>query len=431
MLALVTIEWTRLQQARELQMPWRKWGPYLSERQWGTVREDMSLDGDAWQGFTHEQARSRAYHWGEDGIAGICDEQLRLCFALAFWNGRDPIIKERLFGLANGEGNHGEDVKEYYYYLDNLPTHAYMRMLYKYPQAAFPYAELVHRNRERSRLDLEYELLDTGVFDENRYFDIYVEYAKESPEDILIRITVENRGPADAPLCVLPHLWFRNSWWRNPTAPRPSLERAQIHEMPVVAAKHAELGPRYLWCEGAQDLLFTDNETNTEHLVGQPNSSAFVKDGINDYIVQGKPDAVDRAGHGTKCAAQYDLSVSANGKMTLRLYFGPSASADHWTRFDAVMSARRRETDEFYAALLPKRVAPDAALIVRQAFSGMLWSKQTYLYDATVWISERTPIAQRGSRTIRNREWFHMVASDVISMPDKWEYPWFAAWDLA
>ena len=430
MLPSVTIEWTRLQQARELQVPWRKWGPYLSERQWGTVREDTSL-GDAWQGFTHDQARSRAYHWGEDGIAGICDEQMRLCFALAFWNGHDPIMKERLFGLANGEGNHGEDVKEYYYYLDNLPTHAYMRMLYKYPQAAYPYAELVHRNRERSRLDLEYELLDTGVFDEDRYFDIFVEYAKESPEDILIRITVENRGPENAPLHVLPHLWFRNTWWRNPTAPRPLLERASIHEMPVVTAKHADLGTRYLWCEGARDLLFTDNETNTEHLVGQPNGSAFVKDGINDYLVQGKLDAVDLAGHGTKCAAHYDLLVPAKGKVAVRLYFGPSASADHWARFDSIMSARRREADEFYAALLPKGIAPDAALIVRQAFSGMLWSKQTYLYDATVWISERTPIAQRGARTIRNREWFHMLASDVISMPDKWEYPWFAAWDLA
>ncbi|HEU4624497.1 MAG TPA: hypothetical protein VFS52_07040 [Steroidobacteraceae bacterium] len=426
----MTVEWTRLQQTRELQVPWRKWGPYLSERQWGTVREDMSL-ANAWEGFTHEQARSRAYHWGEDGIAGICDEQMRLCFALAFWNGRDPILKERMFGLANGEGNHGEDVKEYYYYLDNLPTHAYMRMLYKYPQAAYPYAELVHRNRERSRLDVEYELLDTGIFDEDRYFDIFIEYAKASPEDILIRVTVENRGSEDAPLHLLPHLWFRNTWWRNPQGPRPTLERVRAHEMPLVAARHAELGTRYLWCEGAKDVYFTDNETNTEHLIGQPNGSAFVKDGINDYLVQGKQHAIDPDGHGTKCAAHYDLLVPAKGKVAVRLYFGPSASADHWTRFDTVMSARRRDTDEFYAAVLPKSLAPDAALIARQAFSSLLWSKQTYVYDASAWISERAPIARRGARAIRNRNWFHMVASDVIAIPDKWEYPWFVAWELA
>jgi hypothetical protein len=423
-------ELERLRQARELDVPWRKWGPYLSDRQWGTVREDQTPTGDAWLGFTHEESRSRVYRWGEDGIAGLCDEQMRLCFALAFWNGRDPIIKERFFGLANGEGNHGEDVKEYYFYLDNLPSHAYMRMLYKYPQAAFPYNDIVHVNRERGRLDLEYELLDTGVFEEDRYFDIFIEYAKESPEEILIRVTVENRGPEEAKLHVLPHLWFRNTWWRSPQVARPVLEQMPAARTPTIVAHHSELGTRYLRCEGASELLFTDNETNTELLIGQPNASPYVKDGINDYLVRGLQSAVDPRKQGTKSAAHYALTIPPHQKHTIRLRLGPAADGS-FELFDSTFLGRRHEADEFYSALTAHNASADSALVMRQAFAGLLWSKQTYLYDLRAWLDERKALRSHGARNIRNRDWFHMVASDVISMPDKWEYPWFAAWDLA
>jgi hypothetical protein len=429
---ILSAELGRLREAREREVPWRKWGPYLSERQWGTVREDLSAVGDAWASFTHEAARSRAYHWGEDGIAGLCDEHMRLCFALAFWNGRDPFLKERLFGLANGEGNHGEDVKEYYFYLDNVPSHAYMRMLYKYPHAAFPYVELVHRNRERGRLQPEYELIDTGVFDGDHYFDVFIEYAKESPEEILIRVTVENRGPYPARIHVLPHLWFRNTWWRNPQAGRPRLERASssIPDTSVISAHHRELGARFLVCERADELLFTDNETNSELLVGEPNANPFVKDGINDYLVQGDPAAIDVKEQGTKSAAHYDLTVSGRGRRVIRMHLGPRAGST-FEDFDATFVARRHEADEFYAALMPRDAGADAVLVARQAFAGLLWSKQTYHYDVASWLNDRRRRSTGGARTIRNRDWFHMVASDVISMPDKWEYPRFAAWDLA
>jgi hypothetical protein len=426
-------ELERLRQARELEVPWRKWGPYLSERQWGTVREDLSATGDAWAGFTHEGARSRAYRWGEDGIAGICDEQMRLCFALAFWNGRDSCLKERLFGLANGEGNHGEDVKEYYFYLDNLPSHAYMRMLYKYPQAAFPYTELVHRNRERGRLQSEYELIDTGVFDGDRYFDVFVEYAKQSPEELFVRVTLANRGADPARIHVLPHLWFRNTWWRHPQAAgRPRLERVPSSrpDSLLIAAYHGELGKRYLLCERAEEALFTDNETNTELLVGEPNANPFVKDGINDYVVQGDLAAVDPKGQGTKSAAHYDLTVPGKGTRVIRLRLGADAGGS-FADFDATFEARHREADEFYAALAPHDADADTRLVLRQAFANLLWSKQTYHYDVAAWLNDRRGRGGRGTRTIRNRDWFHMVASDVISMPDKWEYPRFAAWDLA
>jgi len=423
-------ELERLRQARELEVPWRKWGPYLSDRQWGTVREDQTPTGDAWLGFTHEESRSRVYRWGEDGIGGLCDEQMRLCFALAFWNGRDPIVKERFFGLANGEGNHGEDVKEYYFHLDNLPSHAYMRMLYKYPQAAFPYNDIVHVNRERGRLDFEYELIDTGVFDEDRYFDIFIEYAKESPEEILVRVTVENRGPETASLHVLPHLWFRNTWWRSPQLARPLLEQSPVSQIPTIVAHHDELGTRYLRCEGARELLFTDNETNTELLIGQPNATPYVKDGINDYIVRGLQSAVDPRKQGTKSAAHYELTLPPHGKEVIRLRLGPAAEAS-FDLFDSTFLARRHEADEFYSALSPRNGSTDSALVMRQAFAGLLWSKQTYLYDLRAWLDERTAQRSPGARNVRNRDWFHMVASDVISMPDKWEYPWFAAWDLA
>lgn len=428
----MTREHERMRAAREQGIPWRKWGPYLSERQWGTVREDRSLGGNAWDGFTYAQARSRAYHWGEDGIAGICDEQMRLCFALALWNGFDPTLKERMYGLANGEGNHGEDVKEYYFYLDNLPSHAYMRMLYKYPQTAFPYPDLVHGSRARGPLEPEYELLDTGVFDSNRYFDVFVEYAKESPEDLLIRITAINRGPEGARLHVLPHLWFRNTWWHGSNEIRPRLERQAIQPqgIPVVVARHVELGTRYLWCEGAKELLFTDNETNTEALTGQPNASAYVKDGIDEYIVKGRQAAVDPSGHGTKCAAHYDLVIPAGGQSIVRLRLGIPTDAGAFDHFNRTMTTRHSEADEYYAALTPAAAGADAALIVRQAFAGLLWSKLSYHYEGAAWVSERSG-ANTGSRTIRNRDWFHLSASDVIFVPDKWEYPWFRSWDLA
>ncbi|HEU4647795.1 MAG TPA: hypothetical protein VFS33_01950 [Gemmatimonadales bacterium] len=432
----ITQEHDRLREAREERVPWRKWGTYLSERQWGTVREDYSPNGDAWNAFSHEQARSRAYHWGEDGIAGFCDEQMQLCFALALWNGRDSILKERLFGLTNSEGNHGEDVKEYYYYLDNTPSHAYAKMLYKYPQAAFPYTELVQANRARSRHEPEYELIDTGIFDGDRYFDVFVEYAKESPEEILIRISVVNRGPDTAGLHVLPHLWFRNSWWRAPDIPRPTLERGGgTPRIPVIVARHPDLVARYLHCEGAGELLFTNNETNAERLFGGTNVTRYVKDGINDYVVHGATDAVAPDGRGTKAAAHYELVVPGGGTHVLRLRLGaraPTARSTAFAQFDDTMEARRLEADQFYTAITPRDADADVAQIVRQAFAGMLWTKQTYVYDLLPWLGERGVDPATGAdRPVRNREWFHMATADVISMPDKWEYPWFAAWDLA
>jgi hypothetical protein len=401
------------------------------------VREDYTSGGDAWFGFTHDQARSRAYRWGEDGIGGLCDEHMRLCFALAFWNGRDPILKERLFGLANGEGNHGEDVKEYYFYLDNLPTHSYMSLLYKYPQAEFPYRDLVHVNRQRTRQEFEYELIDTGIFDDERYFDIRVEYAKRTAEDILIRVTAHNRGPETARLHVLPHLWFRNTWWRDPGAHRPSLRAWQGPGAWTVVARHSELGIRALRCHQAAGVLFTDNETNTQRLYGQPNAEPFVKDGINEYIVRGARHAADSEGPGTKCAARYVLEIPRGGSLAVRLRLFPDADGGRGSgpdletaEFDALVESRRREADEFYAALTPGRCDPEQQLIVRQAFAGLLWNKQSYLYDVGAWLGEHASGGgEKGS--CRNSSWFHLCAADVISMPDKWEYPWFASWDLA
>jgi hypothetical protein len=436
----VTAEHQRLQQARTGEVPWRKWGPYLSDRQWGTVREDCTTDGNAWGGFTHDQARSRAYRWGEDGLAGICDDHMRLCFAIALWNGRDPILKERLFGLANGEGNHGEDVKECYFHLDNLPTHSYMSLLYKYPQTPFPYEELVHVNRERSQLEPEFELLDTGVFDEDRYFDVLIEYAKESAEDLLIRVTCANRGPQPATLHVLPHLWFRNTWWREPHLPRPVLRAGQADGYGVILAHHTELGLRQLQCEGSAELLFTDNETNIERLSNLANLEPFVKDGIGRYIVQGEMTAVDPNRRGTKAAAVYVMTLAPGERRSVRMRFcavsdPDQASADVdscMRRFDAVFAQRRSEADDFHAALAPPSADYDARLILRRALAGLLWSKQVYIYDVSSWLAD----SARGSaayreRANRNAMWPHVVATDVISVPDKWEYPWFAAWDLA
>ncbi len=428
-------EQRRLAEARS-GTPWRKWGPYLSERQWGTVREDYSETGDAWNYFTHDQSRYRAYRSGEDGLAGFSDEKQRLCFALALWNGQDPILKERLFGLTNCEGNHGEDVKEYYFYLDSTPTHSYMKWLYKYPQQAYPYADLVDTNRRRSHVEHEYELLDTGVFKDNRYFDIFVEYAKASPEDILIRITVENRGPDAATLHLLPTLWFRNVWTWSPDVSKPTLRQIGGQKgFRTIEARHAELGERWLCVNGDVPLLFTENETNTQKLNGTPNAGAYVKDGINDYVVCGREDAVNPAGTGTKVAAHHTLKVEAGGRAVARLRLtdhAPEHSKDLLVGFDKTFSERRSEADEFYRAITPSSVTQDQARVMRQALAGMLWSKQYYLFEADKWIRDHggDPITASGGPT-RNREWGHMVNDDIISMPDKWEYPWYAAWDLA
>jgi Glycosyl hydrolase family 63 C-terminal domain len=416
--------------------PWRKWGPYLSERQWGTVREDYSLDGNAWDYFTHDQARSRAYHWGEDGLAGISDFNQRLCFSVALWNGKDPILKERAFGLTNSEANHGEDVKEYYFYLDSTPTHSYMKYLYKYPQAAFPYLNLIETNRSRGRGDMEYELLDTGVFNEDRYFDVFVEYAKQSPEDILIQISVVNRGPEPATVHVLPTLWFRNTWTWWPGTPKPSLKQVSGHkDEQFVVASHADLGERYLYCEGDAELLFTENETNNERIFGTANQSPYVKDGINNYVVGGKKDAVNPEKTGTKSAAHYQLNVGAGRAATVRLRLtdvAPAAIGDPFKSFAEIMETRKREADEFYKAITPTRVSEDEALVMRQALAGMLWSKQFFFFDLDKWLTEHGEDPMKpGGRVGRNAEWFHMVNNHVISMPDKWEYPWYAAWDLA
>jgi hypothetical protein len=396
------------------------------------VREDYSDGGDAWNYFTHDQARSRAYHWGEDGLAGISDDKQQLCFALAMWNGKDPIVKERLFGLTNSEGNHGEDVKEYYFYLDSTPTHTYMKYLYKYPQAAYPYADLVDTNRSRSRHEFEYELLDTGVFDQDRYFDVFVEYAKASPEDILIEITACNRGPDPATLHLLPTLWFRNTWsWGQAPAPRPVLRQSGPA---TVTASHPGLGDRFLSCEGAAELLFTENETNTERLFGTPNRTRYVKDGIDSYIVHGRREAVNPDRTGTKMAAHYPLTVGAGEQRTIRLRLHDAALASPFDGgFDATAKVRRREADQFYASVIPGSLDADAATVMRQALAGMLWSKQFYYYDVDRWLEERgsDPFKANRRQAPRNEHWQHVYNADVISMPDKWEYPWYAAWDLA
>jgi hypothetical protein len=429
-----TREQQRLEEARKARVPWRKWGPYLSERQWGTVREHLSREREAWDDLTHDEARSRAYQSGEDGIAGFSDDQLRLCFAVALWNGRDPILKERLFGLTNSQGNHGEDVKEYYFYLDSTPTHSYGKMLYKYPQAPFPYDALVSENGRRTRAELEYELIDTGVFDDDRYWDVFVEYAKVDPEDILIRITAANRGPDAATLHVLPHLWFRDTWSAGTSTSRPSLEAADRAPHPLVVARHDELGARYLACERASELLFTENATNSALLWGKPNLSPYVKDGIGECIVLGRREAINPARRGTKAAAHHVLMVPAGGSATIRLRLTPSeivATSEPFRGFDDTFEQRRSEADEFYGRLIPSSVGEDAARMIRQSYAGLLWSKQAYIYDVEGWLRARGYEPDAADEAQRNAHWFHMFNADVISMPDKWEYPWFAAWDLA
>src|SRR5215210_7837827 len=427
-----TAEERRLAEARD-GVPWRSWGPYLSERQWGTVREDYSANGDALSYFSHDQARSRAYRWGEDGLAGISDEKQLLCFALALWNEHAPILKERLFGLTNAEGNHGEDVKEYYFYVDNTPSHAYQRWLYKYPQAAYPYEDLVATNARRTRTDMEYELLDTGVFDEDRYFDVEVEYAKAAPDDIVCVITVHNRGPEDAPIHVLPTLWFRNTWSWAPLDAKPTL---RTNGDTSVAADHIELGTWYLHTDSPAELMFCDNETNADKLWDLESSPRHPKDAINDAVVNGRMDAVNPARTGTKVAARSRLFVPAGGSAIVRARLdrtAPAASDDRLGDVADIVGRRRAEADEFYAALTPDGVSADAAAVMRQALAGMLWSKQCYYFDVDQWLRERGhhPLRPPGARGTRNESWFHMANHDVISMPDTWEYPWYAAWDLA
>jgi hypothetical protein len=422
-------ERARLGEARDKGIPWKKWGPYLSERQWGTVREDYSSSGDAWNYFTHDHARSRAYRWGEDGLAGISDDRQQLCISLALWNGKDPILKERLFGLTNNEGNHGEDVKEYYFYLDSTPTHSYMKYLYKYPQRAYPYENLIATNKQRSRLDLEYELIDTGAFDENRYFDVFVEYAKASPEDILIQITVHNRGPEPATLHVLPTLWFRNTWAWTAGATKPMLRESKRG---VISISHRDLGERVLECEGAGELLFTENDTNSQRLFGTPNATPYVKDGIDEFLVHGHHDAVNPDHVGTKASADYILNVDAESSKTIRLRFRePAVKGAFGSDFDAIMQSRRQEADAFYSTIIPASLDRDAALVMRQALAGMLWSKQFYNYDVERWLKRDGAGKGNGNVALRNEHWRHLDNADIVSMPDKWEYPWYAAWDLA
>jgi hypothetical protein len=448
--ACEVIEQKRLKSVRDEGVPWKKWGPYLAERQWGTVREDYSEDGDAWNFFTHDHARSRAYRWGEDGIAGISDDKQHLCFALALWNGKDPILKERLFGLTNSEGNHGEDVKEYYFYLDSTPTHSYMKFLYKYPHAAYPYADLVETNRRRSRNEMEYELLDTGVFNDDRYFDVFVEYAKDGPEDILVRITAANRGPDACELHLLPTLWFRNDWssWiaeSNRATRKPNLKQIEAPAgTSAVAVAHPLLGTYILHCEGEVPLLFTENETNHERLFpGQKNESPYAKDGINNCVVQGDQGAVNPEKQGTKVAAHYRLLVAPGQSSTVRLRltdqtksekFGKSRTnaSGFGTEFDKSLTVKLQEADDFYRSVIPPSLSPDAVNVMRQALAGMLWSKQFYFFDGDNWLDEHhsNPL-HTGYRNSRNSDWYHMLNQDIISMPDKWEYPWYAAWDLA
>jgi Mannosylglycerate hydrolase MGH1-like glycoside hydrolase domain len=423
-------EQKRLNEAREAGTAWKKWGPYLSERQWGTVREDYSADGNAWDYFTHDQSRSRAYRWGEDGLAGISDDNQRLCFALALWNERDPILKERAFGLTNSQGNHGEDVKEYYFYLDSTPTHSYMKYLYKYPQREYPYRDLLDTNRRRTREELEYELVDTGIFDDDRYFDVFVEYAKAEPEEILIRVSVHNRSSEAARLHVLPTLWFRNTWSWGDEGGTPILRR----KGETIVASHPELGEYTLSCDGAPELLFTENETNTQRLWGHPSPTPYVKDAFHRYVISGVRDAVNPGQTGTKAAARYVLEVPGGGSAVVQLRLAKGrAGAASGAAFDEAFRQRIFDADEFYERITPRSLGEDERRVHRQALAGMLWTKQYYYFDLDRWLKEHQahPLLGGARGGVRNAEWFHMLNGDVISMPDKWEYPWYAAWDLA
>jgi hypothetical protein len=432
----ILAEQQRLADDAQRQRHWKRWGPYLSERAWGTVREDYSPYGTAWESFPHDQARSRAYRWNEDGLAGICDRHQLICFALALWNGRDPILKERLFGLTGNEGNHGEDVKECYFYLDSTPTHSYMKYLYKYPQAAFPYTQLVEENRRRGRHEPEYELIDTGVFDENRYFDVCVEYAKATPEDLCIRIQVVNRGPEQAELTLLPTLWYRNTWSWGSDIRRPRFKQGKsTGQMSVIETQHEYYGLRRLLCEGEPTLLFTENETNTRRLYGDQDGARYVKDSFHDYVVQGEKAAVNPGHLGTKAAAQYVLALAPGATKTIRLRFTNDVRTPEFTKedFETVFTERLQEANEFYDRLAPATLSEDARRVQRQAFAGLLWNKQFYHFEVNRWLKGDPimPDPPRERLGGRNADWTHLYNADVISMPDKWEYPWYAAWDLA
>jgi Glycosyl hydrolase family 63 C-terminal domain len=431
----LTAEQIRLRESDERKVHWKRWGPYLAERAWGTVREDYSPYGTAWEYFPHDQARSKAYRWNEDGLGGFCDRHQQICFAVALWNGRDPILKERLFGLTGHEGNHGEDVKECYFYLDSTPTHSWMRFLYKYPQAAFPYDQLVEENRKRGRNQPEFELIDTGVFNENRYFDVSVEYAKATSEDMLIRLTVANRGPEAAEIHLLPTLWFRNTWSWGYTVPKPELSaNAGSDTHCVIEAADPMYGFRWLSIDGNPELLFTENEINSARLCGATNGSPYVKDSIGDYVVHGRREAVNPERKGTKASAYFKLTIPAGESISVRLRFSDQRPADPFgPDFESTWEQRRAEADEFYSSVAPESLSEDARGVMRQAFAGLFWSKQFYHYIVRDWLSGDpaypTPPPERLNG--RNHEWRHLYNSDVLSMPDKWEYPWYAAWDLS
>jgi hypothetical protein len=438
---VMTAEQKRLDAHRIRKANWRKWGPYLSERAWGTVREDYSPDGTAWDYFPHDHARSRTYRWNEDGLAGISDRHQYICFSVALWNGRDPILKERLFGLGGNDGNHGEDVKEYYFYLDSTPTHSYMKMLYKYPQSAFPYEELETENQKRGRELPEYELIDTGVFDNDRYFDVEVEYAKADQEDILIRITVSNRRAGDALIHVLPTLWFRNTWsWGYPSGPmhdvpyKPNLaKKGGPPGVSMVTIDHPAMGSYVLYADARPELLFTENESHMERLFDYPSSNPFVKDAFHRQVIDGETEATNPAQEGTKMAAWYRDTVPAGQSMTYRLRLSKHTHEKPFREFDAILSGRIREADAFYESILPPGLDEERRLVMRQAFAGLLWSKQLYYYDVAQWLEgdPDQPKPARQRRQGRNADWSHLNNFDVLSMPDKWEYPWYAAWDLA
>jgi Glycosyl hydrolase family 63 C-terminal domain len=431
------IEVQRLKDHHHFKANWKNWGPYLSERSWGTVREDYSVDGDAWVYFPHEHARSRAYRWNEDGLAGISDRKQYLCFALALWNGKDPYLKERMFGLGNREGNHGEDVKDYYFYLDSTPTHSYMKMLYKYPQNRFPYEKLVEENKKRSYEELEYELIDTGIFDKDEYFDVFVEYAKAGEDDILIKITIHNRGDHAATCWALPTLWFRNTWsWGYRAGPMGDVpKKPSLHQETndCIEADHPVLGTYYLHLDRPRKLLFTENETNQERIYHKPNTTPYVKDSFHRYLVNKEEKAVNPAKIGTKGAGLYELEIPAHSHQTIRLRLSSKPNSGPFENFDAIFQARQEEADAFYEQLQKEGLNAEERMIQRQAFAGLLWSKQLYYYDVEHWL-QGDPVSQPlhpSRQDIRNKGWQHLVNFDIISMPDKWEYPWYASWDLA
>ena len=435
--APVLAEQQRLDEDARRERHWKRWGPYVSERAWGTMREDYSPYGNAWEAFPHDHARSRAYRWNEDGLAGICDRHQMICFAIALWNGYDPILKERAFGLTGNEGNHGEDVKDYYFYLDSTPTHSYMKYLYKYPQTEFPYATLVEENRRRGCHDQEFELVDSGVFNDNRYFDVFVEYAKATPEDLCIRIQVVNRGPDSAELTLLPTIWYRNTWSWGTDIRRPRLKQGESRDdTSVIETRHEYYGFRRLLCEGLPALLFTENDTNTRRLYGDSEGACYVKDSFHDYVVHGDREAVNPDQIGTKAAAHYVVTLAPGATKTIKLRFTnteEAGSAFDTLDFDVIFARRIQEANEFYDTLAPSSLSEDARRVQRQAFAGLLWNKQFYHYEVNRWLKgdPMMPEPSRERLRGRNADWTHLYNADVISMPDKWEYPWYAAWDLA